>query len=240
MAKEYFSHDHHARNDLKIRALILKHKWKGYGIYWALIEMLNENNGFIFLSELSNICRDLKINRTLFDSILQDFELFSTDGERFWSDSVLKRLKIRNDKSVKASESANKRWHPHANALRDESDSNALNKSKVNKSKVKDIKLNGSISEQTFMIRIGNELYTQKPSEIFLQHYQLEFETTMMNSLAGLKKDAVLSLLDTEYPVYDFRDRSHFINTLKSIGTKIRNKNHDTNQPIAQTSYGRL
>ena len=34
----YFSHDYNARNDIKIKKLIAKHGYLGYGIFWAIIE----------------------------------------------------------------------------------------------------------------------------------------------------------------------------------------------------------
>ena len=46
MANEayYFSHDSNARNDEKVLMLRAKHGWEGYGLYWALVEMMFENN----------------------------------------------------------------------------------------------------------------------------------------------------------------------------------------------------
>ena len=45
MSKEtfYFSHDYNARNDIKIKRLIVAHGYEGYGIFWALIEDLYQN-----------------------------------------------------------------------------------------------------------------------------------------------------------------------------------------------------
>ena len=40
----YFSHDNNARNDEKILMLRAEHGWEGYGIYWALLEMMFESS----------------------------------------------------------------------------------------------------------------------------------------------------------------------------------------------------
>ena len=39
----YFSHDYNTRADIKIKKLIVKHGYEGYGIFWALIEALYQN-----------------------------------------------------------------------------------------------------------------------------------------------------------------------------------------------------
>ncbi len=48
MKKEtyYFSHDYNTRNDFKIKKMIMKLGYTAYGVYWALIEDLynNDNN----------------------------------------------------------------------------------------------------------------------------------------------------------------------------------------------------
>ena len=56
-----------------------------------------------------------------------------SDGE-FTSNSVLERLKLREEKSTKARESANKRWN-NANAMRTQCDGNAKKERKEKKIK---------------------------------------------------------------------------------------------------------
>ena len=73
-----------------------------------------------------------RINFVLFES-----ELFDNDGKTFWSNSVLDRLNKRKEKSVKAKESADKRW-AYANALRLGCDGNAIKDSKPKETKQKD------------------------------------------------------------------------------------------------------
>ena len=45
MKKEtfYFSHNYNARNNIKVKKLIVKHGFEWYGIFWALIENLYQN-----------------------------------------------------------------------------------------------------------------------------------------------------------------------------------------------------
>ena len=99
--KEYFSHDYAARDDEEIKKLIYSHGWSGYGIYWALVELLYQNNGYM-QTHYESIAFDLRTDKTLIDSIINDFSLFKIKKDKFYSVSILKRLKLREEKSKKA------------------------------------------------------------------------------------------------------------------------------------------
>ena len=111
--KEYFSHDYNARNDRKLTKLKVCHKMTGLGVYWSIIEMLYEENGKILLGDILMISDELRTDPEVVESVIKDFDLFEKDRKYFWSDSVLKRLKIRDEKSDQARkaglESARKR-----------------------------------------------------------------------------------------------------------------------------------
>jgi len=152
---EYFSHDYHARSDPKIIKLRMKYGFEGVGLYWSIIEILYESNGRVMRTECERIAYELRIEIERIAEII-DTDLFQKDDKYFWSDSVLKRLNIREEKSEKARDSANKRWGnkdltTHANALPAQSERNAIkekkskvnikeNESKLNESKEKEIK----------------------------------------------------------------------------------------------------
>ena len=138
----YFSHDYNARNDIKIKRLIAKHKFTGYGIYWAIVEELYNNANALPL-DYECIAFDLNIDIELLKSIINNFDLFVIDNGFFGSLSIQKRLEQRNEKSIKARESANKRWNKsdsNANALQTQSDSNAIKESKGKENKENEIK----------------------------------------------------------------------------------------------------
>ena len=141
MAKDtfYFSHDYNSRNDIKIKKLISKHGLLGYGVFWAIIEELY-NNANALPTDYETIAFDLRTNENIVQSIVCDFDLFVFDSTTFGSMSVQKRLEERDSKSVKARESANKRWAKDANALQSECEPNAIKESKGKEIKVKEIK----------------------------------------------------------------------------------------------------
>ena len=107
---EYFSHDYKARHDRKLVNLLMKKGAEGIGIFWCIIEMLYEDGGRINTSEYERITFELRSNYDTVKSVIEDFKLFKIDGEHFYSESVLDRLKQRSDKSAKARESISKRW----------------------------------------------------------------------------------------------------------------------------------
>jgi hypothetical protein len=133
----YFSHDYNARFDEKIKQLIRKHSMLGYGCYWAIIEDLY-NNANALRTDYDGIAFELRITTEQAKSIINDFDLFVFDGDYFGSASVERRLNERNEKSVKARQSAFDRWNKvknNANALRTQSDGNAIKESKGKKKK---------------------------------------------------------------------------------------------------------
>lgn len=148
MAKDtfYFSHDFNARTDDKIKNLIRKHGMRGYGIFWAIVEDLYNNANALRL-DCEGIAYDLRADTETVESIIKDFDLFVFDGEYFGSRSIETRLNERNEKSRNAKESADRRWEKvrlqkeiNANALRTQSEGNAINKGKETKeSKEKEI-----------------------------------------------------------------------------------------------------
>lgn len=130
----YFSHDYNTRNDEKIKKLIYVHGFEGYGLYWAIIEELYQNANAMRM-ECERIAYELRNDKERITSIINDFDLFVIEGEYFYSESIQKRLNMRDEKSRKASESAKKRWE-NANAMRPHSERNAIKERKGKENKV--------------------------------------------------------------------------------------------------------
>jgi uncharacterized protein YdaU (DUF1376 family) len=142
---EYFSHDFNARNDPKMIRLIQKMGHEGIGLYWCLVEYLYEQRGYLMLSQCDCIAFEMHSHIDKIKTLIHDTDLFENDGEKFWSDSVLKRIDTIIEKSGKARKSAEIRWkkgNNDANAMRTQCDNDAnARQSKVNKEKeIKEIK----------------------------------------------------------------------------------------------------
>lgn len=108
----YFSHDSNARNDEKILMLRAEHGMEGYGIYWALIEMMFESGetalrhdkskGIALACSLDHI----ELERVIETCIAED--LFKTDGEFFWSESLRRRKELYQDMKEKRAAAGSK------------------------------------------------------------------------------------------------------------------------------------
>lgn len=107
---EYFSHDYKARNDPKLMHLMMRHGINGIGAFWCIIEMLYENKGYVDISEYERIAFELRTDTKFITSVIQDFDLFKFKNQKFYSKTVLLRLKKRQDKSEKARQSVISRW----------------------------------------------------------------------------------------------------------------------------------
>ena len=138
----YFSHDYNSRSDEKVKSLLRKQGLTGYGLFWAIIEDLY-NNANALRTDYDGIAYDFRIDVSIVKSVLNDFNLFVFDGDSFGSLSVQKRLDERDSKSVKARESAHKRW-TNANAMQSQCEGNAIKENKgkeINESKVNKVNI---------------------------------------------------------------------------------------------------
>jgi len=89
----YFSHDCNARNDVKILKLRRKLGMEGYGIYWALVEMLREEESYILqIKYIDEIAFSLSVDVEKLNSVIYDFELFVIENEGFYSDRLMRSM----------------------------------------------------------------------------------------------------------------------------------------------------
>lgn len=115
MSNEYFTHDYNARNDIKLKKLFIKEGLTGIGLYWCLVETLYERGGYLEPDYISIIAFDYRIDEDTVRRVINDYELFKTDENSIYSESVLKRLNVRKDKSEKAKKSVSARWERNTN-----------------------------------------------------------------------------------------------------------------------------
>jgi hypothetical protein len=181
----YFSHDYNARQDIKIKKLLVKYGMCGYGVFWAIIEDLY-NNANALPTDYESIAYELRIDIDIVKSVINDFDLFVIDGNEFGSKSIENRLNERNEKSKKARESANYRWSKNktdANALRTESDSNAIKEIKGKERKGKENK-GKEIKENIIMPEvIKTKTFKQWTLEDFendIKKYSIDYDKKML------------------------------------------------------------
>jgi len=167
----YFSHDTNARRDPKILAVRSKYGSEGYAWYFMIIEILAEQKDYKYkLTKWATnsiamelLCDANRVAEFINDCI-KEFELFESDGDYFWSPSLIRRMQVKEEKRSKRAEAgrkgAEKRWgNSNAIAMPKQSDSNAIAKN----SKVKESKVNEIYS--------SSSSYSDPPGKVF-QFYQ--------------------------------------------------------------------
>lgn len=154
MAKKapFFSHDMNARTDPKISAMRGVYGAQGYGWWWMLVEMMAESDGYqldcksryVFNAYAMQLQCDADDIQRFVEDCIGEFELFESDGNYFWSNSLRKRMEYRDIVSEKRTQAANKRWEkqqtdanaskPDANAMQEHQKlmQNHANKTKQN------------------------------------------------------------------------------------------------------------
>jgi len=114
----YFPHDSNASQDPKILQMCSVYKAEGYGWYWMLIEKMREQEDYKLPINgkyaLNAFAMPMHTNADTLASFIGDcineFHLFSRDKEYLWSDSLIRRMKVFDEKSKKARRSAEIRW----------------------------------------------------------------------------------------------------------------------------------
>jgi len=136
MKKTYFNHDSVARLDIRVIKLRSKLGYEGYGIFWAVLELLFTEENKLCVEDYDSLAFGLQCDPKILKQVIEDFDLFVVEDGCFYSRRLNNHIEEINNKSNKAKQSINKRWN-NTNVIRTYNDSNTskVNKSKVNKSK---------------------------------------------------------------------------------------------------------
>lgn len=213
MKKEayYFSHDSNAKDDPKILQLRMELGWEGYGLFWALIELLRNESDYRMRTHYKSIAFALQTQEDNIKKLINDFDLFVINEQYFWSESLLKRMELKEERSEKARESAKKRWNQNndANAMRTHSEGNA-DAMQLKERKGKEIILN-VVNEESHN-EIFRKLWT---STIWLEGIAMKNKATIdqvRNHLNDFRQEMIL----TEKLKVDEKDaKEHFVNWIK-------------------------
>lgn len=154
----YFSHDSNALTDPKILSMRCDYGMEGYGVFWAVIEMLRVQEEYrlelnkLNFNALKMLCMTQIDIEEFLSKCINEYELFETDGKYFWSESLRGRMEKKDDVSQKRRESIQKRW----NKKNEEDDSNTKNSQSNTKVKEnKETKDTNKSAENTNEIQNG-------------------------------------------------------------------------------------
>jgi hypothetical protein len=168
MKKEayYFSHDMNSQNDEKCLYLISKFGMAGYGLFWAFIEAMHETiDGKLDCKLIEGFCIRFNTNSELlyqFYNTAIEINLFVTDGNKYWSERVIKNKLLfaekKNKKSLAGIAGMQARWQNHNTVI-----------TKNNKAITKDNKVKeNKVKENSIDSRKLKFAHTLKP---FLEFY---------------------------------------------------------------------
>ena len=84
----YIKHLSNARQDERMLALRMRLGWEGYGLYWAIVEILSASTNYECVKDYNRIAFDLRVGANIVKSLVEDFGIFTftDDGKRFYSD----------------------------------------------------------------------------------------------------------------------------------------------------------
>jgi len=93
----YFSHDSNARNDHRIMKLRMDLGMEGYGIYWAIIEMLREQANYTLpIDSIELISYEIRSDSINVEKVINEYNLFKIDQDLFYSQSLKRRMEKSN------------------------------------------------------------------------------------------------------------------------------------------------
>lgn len=107
----YFPHDYNASNDIKILFLRQQLGMEGYGIYWYIVENLASAKGKLPLNITPILAMQMQVTEVKVMAVIQKFELFVIDEDKFFSKRLNDHLDLRSVLSEKGKIGANKRWN---------------------------------------------------------------------------------------------------------------------------------
>lgn len=146
----YFSHDANAQDDHKCMKLIDQLGMEGYGIFWALVERLrNENDYRLPLSVCSIYAKRWGTSKEKVEAVVNIYGLFKVEGDYFFSERLIRSMDYKSEKGKKA---AAVRWK-NASAMQVHTGCNASamqnDAMKGEEKKEEEIKEEESIEEET-------------------------------------------------------------------------------------------
>ena len=182
--------------------------WEGYGIFWGVIELLRNETTHKMQKHYSSIAYALQTHDEKIKMLVNDFDLFDQDDEFFWSESLLKRMEMKEIKSDKMRSAANKRWgkDEDAKAMQKHSTSNAqamqLKERKGNENKL-------NIDSHNDLFR---KLWTNK---IWLESLAIKWKVDLKAIQDHLNDFRLECIMKDEFKVNEKDAKEHFINWIK-------------------------
>jgi hypothetical protein len=136
--KNYFQHDYRSRLDGKLLEVRMKHGMTGFGLYWCLVEMLHEGNGFIKMKP-EVIAFELQVPIEIIKDVIDI--CFKIEDGIITCNRVKENLTIREEKRLAKSKAGkkgmDKRWSSYNTTITN--NNTTITKHNIEKEKEKEI-----------------------------------------------------------------------------------------------------
>ena len=209
MAKDtyYFSHDYNARHDPKTNALKSDYGLEGYGRFWVIIEMLAEQDDYKLkkkgwgIKAIASECQcDTEQIKQFINDCINEFELFEEDEEFFWSKSLNRRMKIKDEKLEQKRKAGKKgaqaRWGSNDKGKQKKKDGAANGTAIAKNGKGKDTKgkdTKGKEKDQVTLVRNLKKFQTDYFKKVLPPNQRPKFaEDTKPYQFAAYLRDKIL------------------------------------------------
>ena len=112
----YFPHEYNAKDDPKCERLIWEMGMEGYGMFWALLEVLRAQPDYTYpVANIPIVAKKYNADREKMRSVVFDFGLFSIVEDRiFFSNGLTSRMRVLDDRRKRFSEAGKRgmaeRW----------------------------------------------------------------------------------------------------------------------------------
>lgn len=90
----YFQHDNTAHEDDKILDLRADLHYEGYGIFWALLEILHQNGGRMQM-HTKRLAFALQVDEEILSKVIKNYDLFVIEDGYFYSQRLLNQIDYR-------------------------------------------------------------------------------------------------------------------------------------------------
>ena len=230
-----------------------------------IIERLREETDYTSVKDYNIIAFDLRVDAALIKSVVEDFGLFAftEDGKRFYSESFLKRMEVKDEVSDARRKAALKRWKSegekctdNANAMQKQCKSNA-SAMQVQCNKVKESKESKESLSTTTRARESQDEVPAKSESLqdtnaeYLTHFfraenKANVEVVLLNlglkpsdtqRLHKLADEVIAEWRATDTHHEDYNDFArHLISTIRiKLNSNKTSKNEKSNNPRRPT-----
>jgi uncharacterized protein YdaU (DUF1376 family) len=130
----WFKHNYNASSDKKLLIIRSKLGFEGIGIYWAIVEYMYNNDGFLEEDLIDVFCNLNKIAREKIDIILKTaFKKTTSDGAQvYYAHRIAQEISAKEDCIDKARKAAYSRWEKYREKKKQEKKDESI-MDKVNK-----------------------------------------------------------------------------------------------------------